>query len=69
MTKTGGIESTKLKSCIERIENLEEQKSGIASDIKDVFAGSKSNGFDVKAIFGHGIGARRGGLIKRGCSD
>ncbi|MFZ4540320.1 MAG: DUF2312 domain-containing protein [Rickettsiales bacterium] len=48
--KTGGVETPKLKSYIERIERLEEDKAGIASDIRDVFAESKSNGFDVKAM-------------------
>lgn len=49
-TKTGGVESTKLRSYIDRIERLEEDKAGVASDIKDVFAEAKSNGFDVKAM-------------------
>ncbi|WP_316159687.1 DUF2312 domain-containing protein [Bradyrhizobium sp. SZCCHNRI3042] len=39
-----------LKSIIERIERLEEEKKAIAEDIKDVYAESKGNGFDVKAI-------------------
>ena len=47
---TGGVEVPKLKSYIERIERLEEDKAGVASDIKDVFAEAKSNGFDVKAM-------------------
>jgi uncharacterized protein (UPF0335 family) len=47
---TGGVEAPKLKSYIERVERLEEDKSGIASDIRDVFAEAKSNGFDVKTI-------------------
>ena len=47
---TGGIESTKLKSYIERIERLEEEKSGLASDIRDVFAEAKSGGFDTKTM-------------------
>ena len=47
---TGGVESTKLKSYVERIERLDEDKAGIASDIRDVFAEAKSNGFDVKAM-------------------
>ena len=42
--------SKMLRSYIERIERLEEDKAGIASDIRDVFAESKSNGFDVKAM-------------------
>jgi uncharacterized protein (UPF0335 family) len=49
-TKTGGVESTKLRSYVERIERLDEDKAGIASDIRDVFAEAKSNGFDVKAM-------------------
>jgi uncharacterized protein (UPF0335 family) len=47
---TGGVEAPKLRSYIERVERLEEDKSGIASDIKDVMAEAKSNGFDVKAM-------------------
>ncbi len=39
-----------LKSIIERIERLEEEKAQIASDIRDVYAEAKSNGFDVKAL-------------------
>ena len=39
-----------LKTIIERIERLEEEKAAIADDIKDVFAESKANGFDVKAL-------------------
>lgn len=48
----GGVEVPKLKSYIERIERLEEDKAAIGSDIKDVFAEAKSNGFDVKAMRG-----------------
>lgn len=50
MVKTGGIESTKLKSYIERIERLEEEKKGLSSDITDLFSEAKSNGFDVKTM-------------------
>ncbi|WP_315753927.1 MULTISPECIES: DUF2312 domain-containing protein [unclassified Bradyrhizobium] len=39
-----------LKSIIERIERLEEEKKAISEDIKDVYAESKGNGFDVKAL-------------------
>jgi uncharacterized protein (UPF0335 family) len=41
-----------LRSFIERIERLEEEKAAIASDIKDVFAEAKSTGFDTKAMRG-----------------
>lgn len=50
MTKVGGIAVEQLKSIIERIERLEEEKSGIASDIKDIFAEAKGNGYDVKTL-------------------
>lgn len=39
-----------LKAFVERIERLEEEKKAIADDIRDVYAESKSNGFDVKAL-------------------
>lgn len=39
-----------LKSIVERIERLEEDKKTIADDIRDVYAEAKGNGFDVKAL-------------------
>ena len=48
--KVGGIAVDQLKSIIARVEKLEEEKAGIAADIRDVFAEAKGNGFDVKAI-------------------
>jgi len=39
-----------LKSIIERIERLEEEKKTISDDIKDVYAEAKGSGFDVKAL-------------------
>jgi uncharacterized protein (UPF0335 family) len=39
-----------LKSIIERIERLEQEKSEIAEQIKEVFAEAKGNGFDVKIL-------------------
>lgn len=39
-----------LKSIIERIENLEEEKRTISGDIKDVYTEAKANGYDVKAL-------------------
>lgn len=39
-----------LKALIERIERLEEEKSTIATDIRDVYSEAKGNGFDVKAM-------------------
>jgi uncharacterized protein (UPF0335 family) len=39
-----------LRTIVERIEKLEEEKKAIADDIRDVYAESKANGFDVKAL-------------------
>ena len=39
-----------LKTIIERIERLEEEKKTISDDIRDVYAEAKGNGFDVKAL-------------------
>lgn len=44
------MENAQLKSIVERIEKLNEEKSGIASDIKDIYAEAQGNGFDKKAI-------------------
>ena len=49
-SKTGGVEVSKLKQYIERIERLEEEKAALASDVRDLFAESKANGFDTKAM-------------------
>lgn len=46
----GGIATDRLRSLIERIERLEEEKTAISSDIRDVFAEAKSAGFDVKIM-------------------
>ena len=40
----------RLKSLIERIERLEEDKAVVANDIKEVFAEAKGEGFDVKIL-------------------
>ena len=48
--EVGGIDSTRLNSLIERIERLEEEKKGISSDIRDIYAAAKGVGFDVKIM-------------------
>jgi uncharacterized protein (UPF0335 family) len=40
----------KLKSLIERIERLEEDKAAVASDLKEVYAEAKGEGFDTKIV-------------------
>ena len=49
-TETGGIAADRLRSLIERIERLEEEKKALSSDIRDIFAEAKSAGFDVKIM-------------------
>ena len=44
------VAADQLKSIIDRIERLEEEKAGIAGDIKDVYAEAGANGFDVKVL-------------------
>jgi uncharacterized protein (UPF0335 family) len=44
------LAADQLRSIIERVEKLEEEKAAIGSDIRDVFAEAKGNGLDVKAI-------------------
>jgi uncharacterized protein (UPF0335 family) len=50
MANYGGVAGEQLRQVIERIERLEEEKAAIASDIRDVFAEAKGNGFDTKVI-------------------
>lgn len=49
-TQVGGIAVDRLRSLIERIERLEEEKAAIASDVRDIFAEAKSAGFDIKIM-------------------
>lgn len=46
----GNVAADQLRLLIERIERLEEEKKGIADDIKDVYSEAKSNGYDTKTI-------------------
>ena len=47
---SGGDSSDQLRSYIERIERLGEEKAALAADIREVFAEAKGNGFDVKIM-------------------
>ncbi|MDG5497892.1 MULTISPECIES: DUF2312 domain-containing protein [Azospirillaceae] len=49
-TDVGGIAADRLRSFIERIERLEEEKKGIMDDIKDIYAEAKGTGFDTKIM-------------------
>lgn len=50
MSTIGDNAKGQLKSFVERVERLEEEKATIASDIRDVYGEAKSAGFDVKAL-------------------
>lgn len=49
-TRTVGTTADRLKNFVARIERLEEDKQGIADDIKEVFGEAKGEGFDVKVL-------------------
>jgi uncharacterized protein (UPF0335 family) len=46
----GGESGKQLKALVERIERLEEEKAGIADDIKEVYGEAKATGFDTKIL-------------------
>ena len=48
--QVGGIAPDRLRSLIERVERLEEERKALGSDIKDIYAEAKSAGFDVKVM-------------------
>ena len=50
MADVGGIAADQLRALIERIERLEEEKAALASDIRDIYAEAKGNGFDTKIM-------------------
>ncbi len=50
MTDDGGIAAKRLRSFIERVERLEEEKAALAADIREVYAEAKGDGFDVKTM-------------------
>ena len=47
---TGGVAAERLRSFIQRIERLEEEKAGLAQDIREVYAEAKGEGFDTKVL-------------------
>ncbi|WP_035873273.1 DUF2312 domain-containing protein [Cucumibacter marinus] len=44
------IAREQLRSIVERVERLEEEKKAIADDIRDIYAEAKANGFDTKVL-------------------
>lgn len=49
-SEPGGIAADRLRSIVERIERLNEEKKGLADDVKDIFTEAKSAGFDAKVL-------------------
>jgi len=50
MADVGGIAGEQLRSFVERIERLEEEKRALGEDIKEVYAEAKGTGFDTKIM-------------------
>lgn len=50
MPDTSTVAGERLRALLERIERLEEEKKGIAADIRDIYAEGKGSGFDVKIM-------------------
>jgi uncharacterized protein (UPF0335 family) len=46
----GGIAADRLRSLVERIERLEEERKALGADIRDIYTEAKSAGFDVKVM-------------------
>jgi uncharacterized protein (UPF0335 family) len=44
------VAAAELRQFIERVERLEEERQGIADDIKDIFGEAKARGYDTKAM-------------------
>jgi uncharacterized protein (UPF0335 family) len=50
MAGPASIARDQLRAIVERIEKLEEEKTAIAGDIKEVYAEAKANGYDTKVL-------------------
>jgi uncharacterized protein (UPF0335 family) len=50
MSDVGGIAADQLRSLIERVERLEEEKAVLVTDIREVYAEAKAHGFDPKIM-------------------
>jgi uncharacterized protein (UPF0335 family) len=50
MADVGGVAGERLRSFIERIERLEEEKVALSADIREVYAEAKGAGFDIKVM-------------------
>jgi uncharacterized protein (UPF0335 family) len=50
MVDVGGVAGERLKSFVERIERLEEEKVALSADIREVYAEAKGAGFDIRVM-------------------
>ncbi len=50
MSDAHGVAVDRLRSFIERVERLEEEKAALSADIKEVFSEAKGEGFDIKIM-------------------
>lgn len=50
MLDVGGVAKDRLKSFVERIERLEEEKLALVADIREVYSEAKGTGFDVRVM-------------------
>jgi uncharacterized protein (UPF0335 family) len=50
MAEVGGVSTDRLKSFVDRIERLEEEKQALAADIREVYSEAKGAGFDIKVM-------------------
>ena len=50
MAEVGGVAAERLKSFLERIERLEEERAAITGDIREVYSEAKAAGFDAKVL-------------------
>ena len=50
MAEVGGVSTDRLRSFVDRIERLEEEKMALAADIREVYSEAKGAGFDVRVI-------------------
>jgi uncharacterized protein (UPF0335 family) len=50
MSEVGGVSAERLKTFVERIERLEEEKAALAADIREVYSEAKGSGFDTRIL-------------------
>ncbi|MEE8393312.1 MAG: DUF2312 domain-containing protein [Rhodospirillales bacterium] len=50
MADVGGVAADRLRSFVERIERLEEEKAALTADIREVYLEAKGAGFDAKTL-------------------